>query len=471
MIKQKKVHFVGIKGVGMTALAIIAKQAGFVVSGSDIAQEFITDETLKKADIEPFVSFSKDHITSDIDLVIATGAHGGYDNVEVKTAKEKHVPVFMQGQAVGEFMKGELFGRSYIGISVTGTHGKTTTTAMIATMLANAGKDPSYIIGTSNVPSLGHPGHFGKGEHFVAEADEYATEPVYDKTPKFLWQHPKIAVFTNIEHDHPDLYPTIDDVREAFLQFANSLSKDATLIACGDDPQIQKLIKNYSGKVITYGKGKENDYVLSNVQSNNGKTLFSVFHKESHVGDFLLNISGEHNALNALSAIVVGSFIGLSKEEITKGLLAFSGSKRRFEYVGKLGTGALLYDDYAHHPTEIKKTLEAFRDAFPDKKIVCIFQPHTYSRTKSLFNEFSQSFKAADVVVLVDIYPSLREVPDPMVSSEKLAGAVRAVWQDVVYKKTLSDVTEYLTQQNFKEDTVVITMGAGDIYKIAETLV
>src|SRR5579863_7617328 len=240
-MKKKKIHFVGIKGTNMTPLAIIAKEAGFEVSGSDVEQEFITDAALKKTGIKPLVGFSSEHIT-DQNLVITTGAHGGFDNVEVVTAKTKNIPVMSAGEATGEFMKGTLFKKKFVGISVAGTHGKTTTTAIIATMFAENKFDPSYIIGTGNVGSIGLPGHFGTGRYFVAEADEYATEPVHDKRARFLWQHPMFAVITNIEHDHPDIYPTITAVREAFLSFAKKLPAKGSLIACGDDPQIKMLL-------------------------------------------------------------------------------------------------------------------------------------------------------------------------------------------------------------------------------------
>ena len=257
---KKKIHFVGIKGTNMTPLAIIAKEAGFDVSGSDIEQEFITDAALKKVGITPLVGFSSDHIT-DQSFVITTGAHGGYENVEVVAAKSKSIPVMSAGEATGEFMKGTHFKKNFTGISIAGTHGKTTTTAMLATMLTENRLDPSYIIGTGNIGSLGLPGHFGSGRYFVAEADEYATEPKNDKRARFLWQHPTFAVFTNIEHDHPDIYPTLSSVRETFLSFANQLPAKGLLIACGDDPQIRELLREFQGKTITYGFSPENNYV------------------------------------------------------------------------------------------------------------------------------------------------------------------------------------------------------------------
>ncbi|MDP2637869.1 MAG: UDP-N-acetylmuramate--L-alanine ligase [Candidatus Levybacteria bacterium] len=448
----KSIHFVGIKGVGMTPLAIIAKEAGIKVSGSDIALEFITDRSLKKAGISPLVDFSADHVRN-VDLVITTGAHGGFNNVEVMEAKRKNIKVITQGEAVGIFMDGKIFGRKFIGISITGTHGKTTTSAMVATVLKSSGKDPSFLIGTADAESLGAPGHYGSGNYFVAEADEYMTEPNFDKTIKHMWQHPKIAVLTNIEHDHPDVYDSIDSTRREFLKFANQLPKDGVLIVCGDDPQIKLLLLEYKGESITYGFSKQNDYVVGDI-----------------LKDVQLSVFGDHNRLNAAASFVVGLEIGLSKEEIKSGLVKFNGSKRRSEFIGTLESGALVFDDYAHHPTEIKKTLKAFRDKFPDHRIICIFQPHTYSRTKSLFEQFSDSFNFADTVVLTNIYSSLREKPDLTVSMSTLTDKIKQKVKTALFLPKLDDVIEYINASSFKNDTVIITMGAGDVYKISQNL-
>ncbi|HSW88883.1 MAG TPA: UDP-N-acetylmuramate--L-alanine ligase [Candidatus Saccharimonadales bacterium] len=467
--KIKNIHFLGIKGVGMTPLAIIAKEAGFHVSGCDSADIFITDEPLKKAGIIPQTGFSKDHL-SNIDLVITTGAHGGFDNPEIKAAKEQKIPVLTQGEALGIFMKGEIFGKQFFGISVAGCHGKTTTTAMIATLFMQTGLDPTYVIGTSNIIPIGMPGHFGSGTYFIAEADEYATEPKYDHTPKFMWQHPSIAVFTNIEHDHPDIYPTIADTRQAFLNFAKSLDADRLLVAFGDDPQIRTLLKDYSNKKVTYGYSSHNDYIIHDIRIKNDHTTFDLDTKEVSLGEFSLNVIGEHNVLNATAAIIVGIECGLRIETIQKNILAFKGTKRRFEIIGKIPSGALLIDDYGHHPTEIKKTLRAARDQFKKSYIVCIFEPHTYSRTKLLFDDFSSSFINADEVILTNIYPSARENPDPTVSSEMLSQAVKKFNKNVLFLPNLSDVVKYIKQKEFGENAVIITMGAGDIYKVGEEL-
>lgn len=473
----KSIHFVGIKGVGMTPLAIIAKEAGIKVSGSDVVEGFITDEVLKKSGIIPLVGFSSSHLTSgstkkDVDLVITTGAHGGFENAEVLEAKRKKIKVITQGEAVGLFMDGSIFNRKSIGISVTGTHGKTTTTAMIATILKSAGLDPSFVVGTGNVLSLGSSGHFGKGKYFVAEADEYMTEPKFDKTIKFMWQHPKIAVITNIEFDHPDAYKSITDTRRAFLAFANRLPKDGVLITCGDDPQVKKMLLEFKGTRITYGFLKENDFVITNLKFQDRGMQFKIDARDSSTsfGITSLSVFGEHNALNATAAFIVGLEIGLTKEQIEKGLLAFRGSKRRSEFIGKIESGALIFDDYAHHPTEIQKTLKAFREKFPNHKIVCIFQPHTYSRTKSLFEQFCRSFNDINTVILTNIYPSLREKIDLTISSKDLVQKISSIGKTAVFLPKLSDVVKYIKHENYKEDTIVITMGAGDVYKINQKL-
>jgi UDP-N-acetylmuramate--alanine ligase len=467
-----QIHFVGIKGVGMTPLALIAKEAGFAVTGSDVEGEFITDAILKKAKIVPFVGFAPEHIKTP-DLVITTGAHGGYDNIEVKTAKEQNIKVLSQGEAVGVFMEGTLFGKKLTGISVSGVHGKTTTSAMMATILAENKFDPSFVIGTGDVSSLGTPGHFGKGKYFVAEADEYATEPQHDKRAKFLWQHPKIAIITNIEHDHPDIYPSLAAVSSAFLQFASQLPSNGILIACGDDPEIKKLLHDKmldKKRAITYGFSPENDYVLQRVHISGEQMFFWVEAHGTSLGEFVLRVVGEHNALNALAAIIASHEIGISLEKIRKGLLAFQGSKRRLEFMGDLATGAKVYDDYAHHPTEIKKTLAALRKQYPKKKIICIFQPHTYSRTKVLFNDFLQAFESVDTVLLTDIYASLREQHDPSVSSALLGQALQDHHREVYHLPQLIDVVQYIDKKRLRSDTVVVTMGAGDVYKIHSKL-
>jgi len=468
-MKIKNIHFTGIKGVGMTPLAIIAKEAGFNVTGSDVDKEFITDESLQKAGITPYVGFSEENVKNS-DLVIITGAHGGFSNVEAKAAKNRGVPVWTQGEAVGKFMEGKLLAKNFYGVSVAGTHGKTTTTGMIATILREVGLDPTFVVGTSSLPSLPNAGHFGKGLYFIAEADEYATEPIEDKTPKFLWQHPKIAVFTNIDFDHPDIYASVDEIREVFLKFAGNIPKDGILIACGDDHQIKILINNYKGNVITYGFSEINDYRIKKINFSNSQSFFWVESGGADLGEFTLNVLGEHNVFNALAAIIVSLELGISIDKIKKEIAKFKGSKRRAEYIGVLDSGALLFDDYAHHPAEIKKTLKAFREGFPKSRIVCFFQPHTYSRTKKLFDQFLYAFSDADEVIISSIFSSEREIIDSSISSQSLVQSMAKLHPNVRFLPGLEDVVEYIGQKKYGGNSVIITMGAGDIYKVNNKL-
>lgn len=470
MNTKKHIHFIGIKGVGMTPLAIIAKEAGFIVTGCDVDQEYITDPNLAAVGIIPQKNFSSEHF-SNVDLVITTGAHGGYDNSEVRAAKEKGIKILTQGQAVGYFMSGELFDRSdLIGISIAGCHGKTTTTAMIATILRDAKLDPSFVIGTGFVPSLGNSGEYGKGKYFIAEADEYATEPHYDKTPKLLWQHPKYAVITNIEFDHPDLYTDIEAVRNAYKKFIQQLSPESTLIVCGDDENIRKILEGYAGKYITYGFSSNNDYVLQQVFSQKNLIEATFLEKETEQ-KMTIGVPGEHNGLNGLAAYILAKEIAIPYTSIQESLAHFTGTKRRIEFIGELPSGALVYDDYAHHPTEIQKSLAALRSSYVDKNLVCIFQPHTYSRTKELFDKFYSSFSLAHEVIFSPIYASQREMPDTSISSELLAEATKKHGHPkVTTLKNLSDVVQYVRQQSYDVNNIVVTMGAGDIYTILPDL-
>lgn len=469
-MKYKKIHFVGIKGVGMTSLAILCKEAGAEVTGSDVAASFITDAPLNKAGITVTEDFAVDNIRG-VDLVIFSGSHDGRDNVEVKKSHELNIPVMTLAVALSHVMDGELFGRKQLGITVAGTHGKTTTTALIATVLSQNNMDPSYFIGTSEIPSLTSPGHYGSGKYAVIEADEYVNDPKYDREAKFLKFYPDIAVITNIDYDHVDIYDSIDSLRSTFGKMIENIMPSGVLIAFGDDLHVRKLVDGTDKKVITYGFTPKNDYFIKRVNISSGLTFFHVEGKGADLGEFAIQIMGEHNALNALAAIIVGLEVGLSIDKIKISIKEFTGSKRRFEKKGNLESGALLYDDYAHHPTEIKKTLETFRKIYPRKKILAIFQPHTYSRTKKLFEDFLRSFIDADEVIITDIYGSKREDVDPAVTGEAIVQRLSLTQKNVTSQKSLSDVVEYVKNRHYNEDFVIVTLGAGDIYQIAPDLI
>jgi len=467
---MKHCHFIGIKGVGMTPLALIAKQAGFMVTGCDVAGEFITDVPLKKADIPVFSSFDSVHL-NDVDLVITTAAHGGFDNPEVMHARKLGITVLSQGQALGEYMKGDIFGRLFEGISIAGCHGKTSTTAMVATLLRESKLDPSYVIGTSEIISLPAPGHYGQGECFIAEADEYVSEVTYDRKAKFFYQFPTFGVITNIEFDHPDVYSSIEEVKNAYLKFTDNISSDGVVIVNGDDPHTKEILPRIKKRVLTFGQEHTNDVLIHDISKANGLTMFHIRYEGEELEQFSLVVPGNHTIFNATVAIIIGKLLGLDTTNIRNGLLAFKGTRRRLEFIKTLTSGALLYDDYGHHPTEIKTSLTALKEHYPDRKLVCIFQPHTYSRTKQLFTDFLTAFSAADEVILAPIFASAREALDLSVSSDTLASEMQKKHLHVISLPDTINMIKYISEKKFGKEYILVTMGAGDIYKTADSLV
>lgn len=447
----------------MTPLAILAKEAKIRVTGSDLEERFVTDEVLKRFGISWRVGFSPENIEGHPDLVVVTGAHDGLNNPEAQVAQKMGLKTVMQGEAVGIFMDGRVLGREDLtGISVAGSHGKTTTTAMIAEVLAKNGLDPSFVVGCGDIPTLGSPGHFGKGKYFVAEADEYATCPQIDKTPKFLWQNPKMAVVTNIEYDHPDVFANIEEVREAFFKFMSKVPVNGLVVVGGDNRYVQSLLPQIGSSTVAFGEGPKNDWRLKKFSSENGKIKFWVEHQGVNFGSFELSVPGKFNALNALASIVVGVELGISYEKIRQALTKFSGTKRRFEFIGQANS-VKLYDDYAHHPTEISATLAAAKNFFPGQKITCIFQPHTYSRTKALLSDFARCFTDASEVLILDIYSSAREKSDFGVDAKILTEEIAKHHSQVKYLGKMEKVIDYF-KKTAVSGGVIFTMGAGDIF-------
>lgn len=456
--KLKSIHFVGIKGVGMTALACCAQDLGIRVTGSDIEEVFVTDEVLRKRGLSWGVGFRGENIPEGTDLVITTGAHGGLGNPEVLEAKKMEIPVVTHAEALGMFMEGKE------GISVCGVGGKTTTASMVATILDQGGLNPSFAIGVGDIFSLGAPGRYDqKGKYFVAEADEYAASPGIDNRPRFTFQHPKIIMVTNIEHDHPDFYPNLEATKKVFQQFFLQIPTNGLLLACGDNKNVREVLANLQIPIETYGFSKDCDWLIENIAFSEGRTSFSATYKGTRLENFNLRIPGRFNVLNATAALAVSHFLGLELGLIKEGLKKFTGTKRRFEFIGE-AAGVKLCDDYAHHPTEIKATLQAAREWFPGQRIIAIFQPHTYSRTKVLFNEFAQAFGEADFVFLIDIYASTREREDPEVSSQLLAAEVQKYHPQVFYGPDIEAILPQLGRLLHSGD-ILLTMGAGDVFR------
>lgn len=456
-MRLRHVHFVGIKGVAMTALAIVASEMGARVTGSDVEEEFPTSSALAKFKITPLPGFRKENITGHPDLVVVTGAHGGMGNLEARAAKEMGLRVLMHGEALGEFMAGKK------GICVAGSHGKTTVAAMIAHILTEAGFDPSFAVGCGDIKSLGTPGHAGKGEYFVVEADEYVTDPGRDPTPRFFHLNPLLAVITNIEYDHPDAYADINQVQQAFLTFAQKISPEGLLVAGIDNENMRTILPLIDCPKLTYGFSPLADFQISRVSFGVGRTWFWLRHKGVDLGQFSLAVPGKLNAVNAAAAGIVANHLGISWAKIKEFLATFLGTKRRFEAIAEK-EGIKFFDDYAHHPSQIKSTLEAARAWFPGQRIISVFQPHTYSRTKALFGQFAKSFGKADEVIITDIYPSAREKPDPTINSKILVNEIQKYHKKAIYIGKMEEAVDYL-KKNLLPGDIMITMGAGDIYK------
>lgn len=476
----KKIFFVGIKGVGVAPLAIIAQQAGFLVEGADLAEVFITDKYLNIEKIKIHNQFDPNilmeffaNLEKDECLVITTGAHGGFDNPISLWAKNNGYNVLSLGEALGKFMSGEIFERNDIkGVSVAGSHGKTTITSMLATALEFLKKDISYSVGTGELFPLGAPGKYGKGELFVVEADEYASEPVYDRTPKLLYQHPYYAVINNIDFDHPDIFPTIEDIEKVFIKFIENIHKDGVLFINGDDERLMSLKeKAHDIRVIAYGKKAHNDYIVEDIRVEGFSSHFSVIKNEEAFGELQLLVPGEHNASNSLAVIALLVELGFDYEEIRAALITFNGSKRRSEVIGITRGGAIIIDDYGHHPLEISTTLSSIKKAYPRRKIVCVFQPHTYSRTKALLSDFANSFTACDELILMPVFKSQRDTEKDTISYDEYVNAYTRVRDHVTFLKEESDVIEYLKKNYDQNESVIVTMGAGDLYRMGSELI
>lgn len=454
--KVSAIHFVGIKGVAMTALAVLASEKGKKITGSDLAEEFPTDTTLKRYHITPQAGFSPGNLPEKLDLVIYTGAHQGVKNIEVGAAITRGIPVQPHGKALGFFMKGKK------GITVTGSHGKTTTSAIIAHILTQIGQDPCFAIGCGEILSLKTSGHWGRGELFVAEGDEYVTDPQNDLTPRFMWQKPEIVIVTNIDFDHPDVYADLKAVKFAFIDFANSLPPSASMILNIDNEVTASIIPFVKRKIFTYGEAETVDFRLQYDGVVSGETKFRIINQGQIPVHFSLRVPGRHNAQNATAAIASLACLGFGMDTLVSPLASFNGTKRRFEFVVEKN-GKLLYDDYAHHPTEISATLKAAKEWFPGKRLIVIFQPHTYSRTQALLVEFANCFADADLVILTEIYASAREMPISGVSGEILFAETKGKHSDVYFAPNMDNVLQYL-QLSTRSNDLILTMGAGDIF-------
>lgn len=448
MDKDKKVYFIGIGGISMSGLAEILIERNFKVAGSDINSSPITDRLADKG-VQINIGQSKDNITKDIDLVIYTAAISD-QNPELLRTKELNIPTMTRAEFLGYIMKGHKYN-----VAVAGTHGKTTTTSMISHICLNANLDPTILVG-GQLDIINGNVRPGNSDYFITEACEYKGS--------FLKFFPYIGVILNIDADHLDYYKDINDIQNAFINFGKLIPEDGYLICFAEDERMNKVISEAKCKVLTYGINK-GDIRAKNITFNeNGCAQFDVYNGNELVLSVKLNVPGKHNMLNALASICTGLTLDIEKNRIIDGLQSFKGTHRRFELKG-VKNGVTVIDDYAHHPTEIKATLSAAKN-YPHKKVLCVFQPHTYSRTITLFNEFVEAFDDADEIILADIYAA-REQDTGIVSSTMLGDKIRERGLKCLNFHDFNEVVSYLNE-NLRDGDIFLTVGAGDVYKIGE---
>ena len=445
--KIKTIHFVGIGGIGMSGIAEVLINMGYAVSGSDLKLSEVTEHLQRLG--ARIVEGHRPENVGQVDVVVTSSAVQDA-NPEVAAARARKIPVIRRAEMLAELM------RMKPGIAVAGTHGKTTTTSMVGQVLTHAGLDPTLVIG-GKVRYLGTNAKLGTGQYLVAEADEF------DRS--FLKLAPVIAVITTIEAEHLDCYRDLDEIKSAFVEFANKVPFYGAIIACLDERGVQAILPRLEKRCITYGLSAQAELQARDVRFNGMETGFTVRNGTGKLGEIRLRVPGLHNVKNALAAVAVGLEMEVPFGAVAEALAQFAGVYRRFEIKGERD-GALVIDDYGHHPTEIEATLKAAKDAF-GRRVVAVFQPHLYTRTRDFAREFGASFNQADVLVVTDIYPA-REQPIAGVSGELVASAARELGhRQVVYVPQKERIPDELGAI-VKEGDIVITLGAGDIYKYGE---
>ena len=450
------VYFIGIGGISMSGLAQILIQEGFTISGSDNKESSMT-KALEAMGIKIVYGQKAENITSSdpIDVVVYTAAIHP-DNPEFVAAKEAGIPMLTRAELLGQIML-----EYDLPVAISGTHGKTTTTSMVSKILLEADTDPTLSIG-GVFKDIGGNIRVGKSEYFVTEACEY--------TNSFLSFFPKISVISNIDADHLDFFKDLDDIRHSFRKFAQLLPDDGTLVISGDIDNLNEITDGLKCSIFTYGSKDSFDYYPTDIAyDSQGNPSFTAHLPNGKELKIKLAVPGIHNVYNALAAIAVANILNIEETHTVTALSKFGGTSRRFEYKGEIG-GVTIIDDYAHHPTEIKATLTAAQN-YPHGKIWCVFQPHTYTRTKALLDEFAQALSLADHVVLADIYAA-REKDTLGISSRTLRDKIVSMGHECNYfptKENFSEIEKFLLQNCTKGD-LLITMGAGDVVKIGDEL-
>lgn len=447
----KKVHFVGIGGIGMSGIAEILLNQGFEISGSDLNENDNT-EYLRNKGVQIAIGHFPENVI-DKEVVVYSSAVNPDENPEILEARKVGIPVIRRAEMLAEATR-----LNYC-IAIAGTHGKTTTTSMIGLILIKAGYDPTVIVGGRLKDFGGTNARLGKGEWTVLEADEF------DRS--FLQLLPSIAVINNIEPEHLDIYDGIEDLKSTFLQFANKVPFYGFVALGSDNPNVKEILSGINKKIVTFGLSRNNDYYAKDVELQNNYAKFTLVKNAIKIGDISLNVPGYHNVKNALAAISVASELGIDFPLIKDALNDFNGVQRRFDIQGEIN-GIMIVDDYAHHPTEIQATLEAARKGW-DRRIIAVFQPHTYSRTREFYKEFAQSFDEADVLIISDVYAA-REKPIDGISGELIALQAQSYGhRNVHYIPDFDKIVEFLLSE-FHDGDMLITIGAGNVYKIGQMI-
>ena len=449
--KKEKIHFIGIGGIGMSAIAKILHAMDFIVSGSDLSDNESTAD-LKSLGIKVYKNHDSSNISDDLSAVVTSTAIP-LSNPEVLEARKKNITLVHRGEMLSELM------RIKYGIAIAGTHGKTTTTSIVCHLMTEAELKPTCVIGGKHF-NIGSNGIYGKSDYFVCEADE--------SDGSFLRLSPVIAVVTNIDNDHLEYYGNMESLSLSFVNFVNKVPFYGYSFICYEDKNLRAIIPSIKNKHYSYGFSIACDLYADNIKITEKGTTFRAVFLGKVLGEFSMSILGLHNVLNALSSIGVAHTLGVDVDIIKNALATFEGVGRRLNKLYE-NNNIILYDDYAHHPTEIKTTLQALRDAYKDRRIIAIFQPHRYSRTESLFMDFVGSFKKSDIVIITDIYAA-GEVSKIGITSEIIINELSKVQDNVFYVPNKDDVAGYIAK-DIKSGDIIITLGAGDIKNISEDFI
>lgn len=471
---HNNIYILGIKGVAMSGIATILKKMGKNVTGSDTKDIYITDEILQKNNIQVLNGFKESNLPPNTDLVIYSASHNGRENPEVHAALRRSIKVISQAEFIGELML-----KYNNSIAVCGCHGKTTTSSLLSYALIKLDAAPSYLVGTSSFNGFSGA-DFQQKDYFVVEADEYAVNPPMDKTIKLQFLNPDFVIATNIDFDHPDVYQNIDEVKSAFLDFFRKLSKKPAgikrLFYCIDDENLKSVVNEFSQELTcSYGYSDTSDFQILNSVINQEGSIFELKNNlpagGKNLGEFKINLYGKKNISNAAGVVALLYTRGFNLDKIKESLVGFTGAKRRLEKIYDKDN-TYLYDDYAHHPEEIKTVIDSLRSRFPGAKINIIFQPHTYTRTDSLKEEFVEALGQGDNIFILPIFPSAREnTRDFKISSFTL--------EEIAQKKQILSIKAYANtpdlianlSEKVRSGDIILTMGAGDVYKLKDDII